>query len=215
MLGLILAIVAVVVLVAVVGAVINHGYRRELQAWAAARGWTYGEDGGGDWTGFLPQGRRRNGVKVQLDGSWQGRPVTLVDYWYQTVQSDGGATSTRTHHLTAVVVHLPAPYPSVVLHRRALGGIGIGIAKAVGLDPANLTGNPDFDSKFKIETGPDGGSELISGQVIEATLQGDLPPWQLQGNNLIITWRGSLRAPDLDSRLSQAVTLADQLDQPN
>jgi hypothetical protein len=209
---LILVIVAVLVAVVAVGGLVDQGYRRKLQAWATARGWAYRENGGGDWAGFLPKGRRRHGVKIQLDGTWQGRPVTLADYWYQTIRSTGRTRTTRTHHLTAVVVRLAAPYPAVVLHSRALGSLGLGIAQAVGLHPANLTGIPEFDSRFRIETGPHSGSELVTAQVIHATLQGNLPPWQLHGHDLIIAWPGSLNVPDLDRKLSQALTLAAQLD---
>ncbi len=210
---LIFIIAAVFVAVVAVSALIDRRNRRELQAWATSRGWTYRENGGGDWAGFLPQGRRRNGVKIQLNGTWQGRPITLADYWYKTVHSNGQTRTTRTHHLTTVVVHLAAPYPVVVLHSRTLGSLGLGVAQAVGRHPANLTGIPEFDSRFRIEAGQHDARKLVTAQVVHATLQGNLPPWQLRGRDLIIAWPGSLNAPDLDHKLTQAHALAAQLDQ--
>jgi hypothetical protein len=207
---LIVVIVAVFVAAVAVGGIIDRGYRRELRAWAAARGWDYREEGGGDWAAFLPRGHRRQGVKIQMAGTCLGRPMTLADYWYQ-VRSNGRSKATRTCHLTVVVVHLAASYPAVVLHARTLGSVSLGIARAVGLSPANLTGVPEFDSRFRVEAGPDGGSGLVTEQVIRATLQAGLPPWQLRGRDLIIPWPGSPNMPDLDRKLGQAAALAGQL----
>jgi hypothetical protein len=205
-------VAAVITLMVVLSGVIDRNYRRDLQGWAAARGWDYREDGGGDWAEFLPRGRRRRGVKFQMTGTWQGRPMTMADYWYQMVRSDGRNSYTKTYHLTVVVVQLAGSYPEVVLDSRALGSLGIGIAKAVGLAPANLTGVPEFDNRFKIESAPEDGSGLVSEQVIRVTLQADLPPWRLRGQDLIIPWKGKPDLRDLDQQLSQAANLAAQIE---
>jgi hypothetical protein len=147
---LIFVVVAIFVIVAVVWRVIDRGYRRELQAWATARGWTYRETGGGQWADYLPQGERRTGVQFQLDGLWEGRLLTVADYWYQTVHrnSSNHAATTSTDHLTVMVVELATAYPSLVLHSRAFGRLGLGVVKGAGLHPANLTGIPEFDHRL-------------------------------------------------------------------
>jgi hypothetical protein len=211
-LGLILVFVAFAVIVALVHAIIEQNHRRGLQAWAMSRGLAVREGGGGDWMKSLPHGRQAD-VTVQLYGTWQGRPVIVADYWYVTSRSAGRTTrSRRTQHLAVVIAHLETAYPPVVLHSRGLGGLGLGIAQAMDPHPANLTGDPEFDNRFRIEASEPGAGGLVTAQVIEATLGARLPPWQLQGQDLVIAWPGSLKAANLDQRLNHALTLADLLD---
>lgn len=210
---LILVIVGLAVIAAVIRAVVDQHHRRELQAWVMVRGWSVRAGGGGDWMECLPQDRRRTGVNVQLAGPEGDRLVTVADYWYQTPGSIGPNTSSkRKQRLTVVVVSLAAEFPPVTLHPRTIGGLGLGIAQAEVLDPDNLTGAAEFDHRFRVEAGPLGGGELVTEQVIQATLQPRLPPWQLRGHELIIAWPGPLRVAGLDHKLSQAVTLAGALD---
>jgi hypothetical protein len=206
---LLVVIAALLVAGAAIGAFIDRGYRRELGAWAAARGWSYREDGGGDWAAFLPQGYRRR-VKIEMAGPWQGRPMTVAHYWYQVRHSSRNAP--RTYHLTVVVVRLAVPHPTVVLYPRALGSVGHGIAKAVGLPSANATGVREFDNRYRIDAGLGARAELVTEQAIRVTLEADLPPWQLRDRDLIIAWRGSPNMPSLDQKLAQAFALAAQLD---
>jgi hypothetical protein len=100
----------------------------------------------------------------------------------------------------------------VVLHSRGLGSLGLGIVQAMDPHPANLSGDPEFDNRFRIETsGPDGAG-LVTPQVIQATLDPRLPPWQMQGQELIIAWPGPLKVAYLDKQLNEALALADLLD---
>ena len=87
MLDLIVVFVAFAVVVAAIRATIDHRYRRELEAWATARGWDVHEGGGGDWMKYLPAGRNGAGVKAKLVGTWRGHPVTVADYWYRSIQA--------------------------------------------------------------------------------------------------------------------------------
>jgi hypothetical protein len=192
--------------------VIARGYRRELQAWATSRGWTYREAGGGEWASYLPQGERRTGVQYELDGLWEGRQLTLADYWYEIVHRDDHGSTTSTEHMAVMVVQLATGYPSLVLHSRTFGSLGLGVARAVGMRPANLTGTPEFDNHYQVEASWPGASEVLTTQVVQATLQGHLPAWQLQGTYLIVSWPGQINVPDLDQHLSRVLALALQLD---
>jgi hypothetical protein len=139
----------------------------------------------------------------------------VADYWYQTVHRNSRAATTSTHYLTVMVVQLATAYPRIVLHSRTFGSLGLGVAKTVGLHPANLTGIPEFDNRFRVEASWPGGEEVVTPQVAQATLQGDLPAWQLHGNYLIVSWPGQINVPDLDQRLSWVLALALQLDKPS
>jgi hypothetical protein len=194
----------------------DRRYRSGLLDWAKARGWTYHDGGGGEWTSLLPTGDGQWGVKVQLNGTRQSRPVTVAHYWYETTSTDRDKeghyrTSTTTHYLAVIAVRLPARYPAVALQRRGLGwGWGLAVSRAVGRQPGNLTGTEEFDRRYRIR----GGIALVTPQVISAYLASDLPPWQLRGDQLVITWPGAIRVGDLDQKVDQALTVAGLLDSP-
>lgn len=218
-----LPFVVIAVLIVVLRAVArakDRRYRSGLLAWAAARDWACREGGGGEWAALLPAGEGRRGVEAQLDGARQGRPVTVAHYSYQTTStgtdSDGNRrTSTTTHALTVVVVRLAARYPAVALEHRGLGlGWGLAVSRAVGRQPADLTGTGEFDRRYRVRAAAPAGSALVTPRLISAYLASDLPPWQLSGDQLVITWPGPIRVEDLDQKVGQALTIAVLLDAP-
>jgi hypothetical protein len=193
----------------------DRRYQAGLFDWATDRGWTYRQGGGGEWITLLPRGNGRCGVKLQLDGSRDGRPVTVAHYWYQTTHtttrtdSNGyrrTTESTATHALTVIVVWLAARYPAVGLEDRGLGwGWGLALSRALGREPPNLTGNEQFDRRYRIRTAAPGVSALVTPQVIKAHLANDLPSWGLNGNQLVITWSGRIRVEEVDAKIDQAL----------
>jgi hypothetical protein len=126
-------------------------YRRQPRDWATARGWTYHEDDGGEWTSLLPKGDGLWGVKFQLDGTRQGRLVTVAHYWYRAAEKSGdGDTSLRTCHVPVIVVRLVTCYPAVALQIRSPSRLFPVVFPAVpwaaGL-PASVTGVAEFDRR--------------------------------------------------------------------
>ncbi len=122
----------------------DRRYRSDLLDWATTRNWTYREGGRhvtgfppeAEWVSLLPRGRRRRGVRLQLDGTRKGRPVTVAHYRYQTTTSTNSTPQTHTHHLTVIVIRLAARYPAAELQRRGLGlGWGLAVSRAVGRSP--------------------------------------------------------------------------------
>jgi hypothetical protein len=206
----------------------DRRYRNDLLDWATTRDWTY-RDGGGhvteflpeaEWVSLLPKGERRRGVNLQLDGTRQGHRVTVAYYWYQTTHTSTDSnghhsTDTSTHNLTVIVVWLTASYPAVELRHRGRGlGWGLAVSRAVGRQPANLTGTEEFDRRYQIRTAAPGESALMTPQLISAYLTSDLPPWQLSGDQLVITCPGPIKADGLDQKVDQALTIAGLLDSP-
>lgn len=213
-----LIIVIAVILIVVLGAAASRQdrrYRAGLADWATARGWTCREGGGGEWTTLLPTGDGRCGVRLQLDGSRSGRRVTVAHYWYQTTHTSSHrdshghrrtTTSTTTHALAVIVVWLAARYPAMGLQDRGLGlGWGLALSRAVGREPPNLTGNEQFDRRYRIRAAAPGVSALVTPQVINAYLTSDLPPWRLDGNQLVITWPGRIRVDEVDAEIGKAL----------
>ena len=192
----------------------DQRYRAGCLGWATARGWAYQEGGGGPWQSMLSKGDGRRGVKLQMDGTSQGRPLTVAHYWYQTTStstdSEGrSSTSTTTHSLVVVALRLAASYPAVALERRGLGwGVGLAAARAVGRRPANLTGAGEFDRRYRIRAKSPGASALVTPQVISAYLSGNLPQWKLSGDQFVITWPGPVKVDALDQQVGQVLATA-------
>lgn len=231
-------VIVVVAVVLVVGGFVaflvwNRKRRAALQAWATTQGWTYQEGGGGGWLQYLPTGSDEGiggpdlqGVREQLDGVRAGRPVTVADYFYKTITVQVGPApgtqgsaqgtqmsrtrSTKVQDLAVVVVGLTRSHPVVELRPRIFGGLGIGVAKAVGRQPKNLTGAEKFDHHYHVHAG----AAMLTPDVIKATLDARLPAWQVQGEDLIIPWTGQHSAGNLDQRIDQAIALANLLDAP-
>jgi len=101
-----------VVLILVVGAILiavaawfSAKRRKELAAWAMAKGLAFrpGRDAGFDEMyhnfGCLRRGHSRSAHNI-VEGDWDGRRVTAFDYRYVT----GSGKHRQTHHFSAVIV---------------------------------------------------------------------------------------------------------------
>jgi hypothetical protein len=108
-----------------------------------------------------------------------------------------------------------ASYPAMALQRRGLGlGWGLAVSRAVGSPSENLTGVEEFDRRYRIRAKADAGSSPVTPQVISAYLANELPPWQLSGSELVITWPGIIKVNELDRKVDQSLTVAGLLDNP-
>jgi hypothetical protein len=174
-------------------------YRREVEAWANARGWIYREGSDGrTWEAPLPDVGNRH-VRLQVDGTYIGHAFTLVygevvPWWaYPPVWVQK----------TAVVVHLRSAHPATeVTSRSKFSRLASG-----------TTGHAEFDKKFRVRTdAPAGPVAAVSGSLAEAHVAGHVPPWSLRERELMCHVGDRLRVADLDTALAQAVRVAELLD---
>jgi hypothetical protein len=205
---------------------VSRSYERSgLPGWAAARGWTYQEGGGGAWTRFLPVADRQ-GVEFQLEGEEQDYQLTMARYYYQSTIMDLtdsvvgiGKQYTITSFLCVIVVRLAASHPTVALERRSLLGWYFALPRAKWLypaGPASPTGVREFDRRYKVYGPARDGKPPVTPHVIGAYLASDLPAWQVSGEHLVIRMPAltRARASDLDRKVDQALTIARLLDSP-
>ncbi|WP_280440869.1 hypothetical protein [Nocardia brasiliensis] len=196
-----IVVTVVIVLVVVVPLSIRAERRRKaaLAGWAHAHGWSYAERVRADWTGRLP-GRNKRGLGVTLTGQLDGRWVTVADYSYETTSSSNfsstshSTTSTTTHYYIVIVVHLPQPHrPVAVLTRGLFSQLG----RTLFGDKPTATGNPDFDSRFRIVSpDPRYAHWLVGKDLIAAHLHNTVPHWSV-GNHDLVTYRpGRLKDPN-------------------
>jgi hypothetical protein len=224
---------ALIVIAAVVGNVRDQRYRGSLAAWAAARGWTCRDGGGGEWESLLTKGNGGRAVRLELDGTRQGRPVTVALYWYQItdtrermririVKRDGPSgvpfrlslapwlrTTAHTHREAVIVVRMAARYPAVALEWRRPGARPRGPLGRQLDERAARTGNGEFDRRYWIRTSTAStAASLLTPELISAHLTSDLPLWQLRDDQLVITYRRAIRVDDLDRKIDQALKVA-------
>jgi hypothetical protein len=110
----------------------------------------------------------------------------------------GGGAATRVE-TTEVVVHLPSAYPATQIKRR-------GLRRAAGI------GHAGFDEKFQVRTdAPGGPSAVVSTQLAEAHLAGEVPLWTLRDKKLVCDKNGKTKVEDLDTTVDQAVRVAELL----
>ncbi len=193
-------VVFVVVLMAILIPLSIRAERRRvagLAQWAAANGWTMTKNGRADWTGRMP-GRNKRGLTVNLTGQLDGRRVTVADYHYTTrstsrMSTSSSSSSTTTHYYIAIVVHLDRAHPPVAVVPR---GVFSQLGRSLFGDKPTATGNPDFDSRFRIASpDPAYARWLVGPPLIAAHLACALPHWNLAGHDLLTFRTGRLPDP--------------------
>ncbi len=218
-----LIVVGFVVLVTIgliagaIGRARDRRYAEEVRAWAAGLGWRFREGGGGTWTGRMPQGVN-NGVRLLVEGSRNGYPVSIAHYWWQTRESQqrtgpNGQTrwETRTvnHAATVHIVHLPAQLASVAVTDR---GIGSRVARALGMSRAADVGDAEFDRRFRVETDDPSGMALITPELVRAHTGDAVPLWGVDGRDLLsVQENGPLRTDTALAYLDRLIRVADLL----
>ncbi|BCJ75035.1 hypothetical protein CS0771_45790 [Catellatospora sp. IY07-71] len=212
----VIAVIAVAVVSAAVGRARDRRYVEGVASWAASLGWRYREGGGGTWTSRLPRGVR-SGVRLLVEGSRDGFPVTVAHYWWETreqrTRQENGHTRWETvtvHHAATVhVVHLPAQQPTVAVNPR---GLGSKMARGLGLSGVVEVGVEEFDRRFRVDTQDPAGRALITAALIQAHIAGAVPVWSVDGRDLIGVQNHALKTdtvlPFLDSLLRVAKLLA-------
>jgi hypothetical protein len=168
--------------------------REALWAWAAGHGWQVGFQPQHEWYRRLP-GSGRRGVSVALYGQVRGWRVAVGEYSYTETTTVGEQTSSQTHRFVVTVVWLARPYPSIAVQRRgAMSKLG----RALFGPGQVVTGNPDFDRAFRIDTKDAAlARHLIGPPLVHAHLAGAVPPWSLVGDELLMYQPG--RLTDLDA----------------
>lgn len=186
-----IVIVTVVVFVVIIGAGQAFAARQRpvpsaLRDWARARGWIWGGDRGGPWLQYLPWGDAWRGVRGQAGGASGEHRVTVADFFFTTYtpgdpDDDLQGTLITEHCLTVVVVTLADWHPAVELRFRHRGEPGTGgtdseEADAAGPSARYLTGAGEFDRRYLISAESAATAALVTGRVVNATLDRRLPP---------------------------------------
>lgn len=198
-------IIALVIVLAVVGARRNRARVGELAGLAAARGWRFHPDGRGLESRFtgdpFGRGRRRTASQV-LEGTHQGWPFIAFDYSYVT--SSGSDNQDSTSWFSVVSLHLGAQAP--LLQVRPQSAFGRFFANSFGSD--FRIGHPPFDDAFDVRTdAPEFALDVLQPPVVEMLLATRERAWRFSGDSLLVFRPGRHAAAEIDGVLAQATHL--------
>ncbi len=195
------AIAMIVVFVAVAAFALWSAARRrkELRAWATARGLRFvgGHDSHLDdrYPLFkcLRHGSRRRAYNI-VEGTWRELPVKVFDYRYET----GSGKNRSTHHFSALILRSPIPLkPLTIRPENFLDKIG----EFIGIDDIDFE-SAEFSRKFHVGS-PNRrwAYDVIHTRAMEFLLQS--PTFSMAfGAHEVIAWRSRRMSPaDFDAAL--------------
>jgi hypothetical protein len=205
----------ILLIILVAGAVIAFAIyssakrRKELAAWARARGLSFsrekirGMDDRYPEFKCLRRGRSRYAFNV-MTGALRGVPVTAFDYRYVT----GSGKNRRVHHFSAIIVHSSLPLKPLFIRREHAFDR---VTEFLGWDDIDFE-SAEFSRKFYV-TSPDKrwAFDVIHQQMMEYLLAA--PSYSLQfdtGN--VIAWKSSrFRGRDFDEAFGLIKGMLDRL----
>ena len=131
----------------------NVQRRKELQAWAKAKGITFDRtrdgslDGRYAQFGCLHKGSRRYGYN-HLTGQWKDRSMHGFDYHYETHSTDSkGRRQTHHHHFSAVVLESEIPLQPLFIRPE---GFFDRLTEIVGFDDIDFE-SAEFSKAFYVK----------------------------------------------------------------
>jgi hypothetical protein len=191
--------------------------RRELTAWARVRGWTVHPVGvEAAWTDRLP-GRAQDGawrVAVLVTGQHASRSTSVA----LCSRTESAQSYAEGHHITVtlvslrtvLVVRMPRAFPSVRIVRRRLGSKVWHASRSPGsVEPSGA----EFARRFRVST-QDPESVWIGPALAPTLKAGDVRWLDLDGHDLVMSWRGLANPARIAAGLDAICSVADLVERP-
>jgi len=213
--GLIVALVILLVVgFMVYGYLASEKRKKELSAWAAAKGFSFtpakdrGLDGRFPNYGCLHQGSRRYGFNI-IEGTWQSHTFLGFDYHYETYSTDSkGHRQTHHHHFSAVILSSALPLKPLFLRAE---GFFDRVKSFFGYDDIDFE-SAEFSKAFYVSAKDKRWAyDVLHARAIELLL--DSPRFSIQfDHDTLIAFRGNRFSPqDFESAATVLNGLLDQL----
>jgi hypothetical protein len=205
----------ILLIILVAGAVIAFAIyssarrRKELAAWAEARGLSFSREKIRDMDDRYPEfkclrrGRSRYAFNI-MRGDLQGMPVTAFDYRYVT----GSGKNRRVHHFSALIARSPLPLKPLFIRREHAFDR---VTEFLGWDDIDFE-SAEFSRKFYV-TSPDKrwAFDVIHQRMMEYLLAAPRYSLQFDSGN-VIAWKSSrFKGPGFDEAFGLIKGMLDRL----
>ena len=205
---IIVAVIAAVVVLAVVGYISAQKRRQAMLDLAARLGLHF--DPQKDWDlaeryGFLDKlraGSNRYALNT-LSGNYQGHGVTAFDYHYETHSTDSkGNQETHHHYFSFFLLQLPVSFPEMVIARE---GFFSKVAQAFGYDDIDFESH-EFSRKYCVRSQDKKFAyDVCHARMIEYLLANDDLTIEIEGPALAISFGRRLSPEQIESNLNRLI----------
>jgi hypothetical protein len=138
--------------------------------------------------------------------------ATIAEYSYTTTTGNaGGTTTTETHRFVLLLVELGREHPTVAVHRRTgLSKLG----RTLFGDKPTAIGYEPFDRTYRVTAGDPGAVQsVLAPALINEHVTGGLPPWSLEGRELLTYRVGRIGDPaTIPDELAPLIRVADLIE---
>ena len=144
-----------------------------------------------------------------LSGAYRGRPVTTLDFHYETSSTDSeGKSQTDHHHLHVVVLHLDRAFPHLLI---APENVFSKIAQAFGYDDIDFESH-EFSRRFCVRS-PDKrfAYDFCNSAMIEFLLANPSLRFEVQDRMLALVFDGLMKPALIEPRLDLACALRERM----
>lgn len=188
--------------------------KKELEAWAAQRGYTidWGRDGSVEDAfpelGCLREGDDRYGYEF-IRGQWEGRAFNGFSYHYETSTTDSkGETQTTDHYFSVAYLESEVPLQSLLIRSE---GIFDKVATFFGKEDINFE-SAEFSKKFYVTTeNRKWAYDVIHTRTMEFLLGAPRFTLQMSGNRFFAIRNELFKPADYDAAAGVLAGVLDNL----
>jgi hypothetical protein len=212
--GVFILFAAVVIALAIIGAMQAKKRREELAALALRLGLTYRAErdhGMAERFAFLDKlahGSNRYAYNI-LSGVYGGHEVQVFDFHYETHSRDSkGRRRTHHHHFSFFILLLPRSFPELRITRE---GFFSKIAQAFGYDDIDLE-SAEFSRAFCVRSpNKKFAYDVCHAQMMEYLLANRDLSVEIEGGALALEFAGCLAAPEIEMNLARLLEIRSRL----
>ncbi len=205
-----IGVIALIIVVAIFGYISAQKRRQAMMALAARLGLRFNPNK--DWNlaeryGFLNKlraGENRYAFNT-LTGGYQGHDVAAFDYHYETHSHDSkGHRQTHHHYFSVFLLHLPVPFPELVIGRE---GFFSKVAQAFGYDDIDFESH-EFSRKYCVRSKDKKFAyDVCNGRMIEYLLANDDLTVEIDEDTLALTFNSRLDPQRIEPNLGRLIAL--------
>jgi hypothetical protein len=152
----------------------------------------------------LDQGSNRYAYNV-IEGNYEGRPVKVFDFHYETYSTDSkGRRQTHHHHFSFFILQLEKVFPELTIARE---GILSKIAQAVGYDDIDFESH-EFSRRFVVRSRDRKFAyDFCNARMIDCLLGVQEIELEVDSNSLALAFNRCLKVEELEPRLRQLIEI--------